>query len=143
MMGCAYFFGTLTYGYLLRSFSVDVLMSKASVSILLIGILFIIVSLLGYFNIAVLLVPIFFILFTIGFIMPASSSLVLSLFPDKVGLCSSLMGFLVSFFTGLTSVLASLLPSDSLIPTAFSYAFCTFIICSNYFLILKNRVEHE
>lgn len=143
IMGCAYFFGTLSYSMLLKHIHVNILVASAFLFILFAALVFVVIAMHGLLNLEAIVIPIFLILFSIGYIMPPASSLALSLFPEKSGLCSSLMGFSVSFFTGFSSIFAGLLKTESLIPVSVVYAVLIFAIFCNYFLILRKHIDHK
>ncbi len=91
IMGIGYFSGSFVGGILATRFSIEFTIRSGIWIQIVTAIIGLIVALI-YFNIAVVIIPLFFILFGVGLIVPTSVGKALALFPELAGSASALFG---------------------------------------------------
>lgn len=74
--------------------------------------------------IEVLLVPLFFMVLTLGVLFPTTTKLALAPFTTNSGSASALLGTLQLLLTFFISAITNLIPADIMILTAYSLVFC-------------------
>lgn len=75
-------------------------------------------------SIDVLLVPLFFIVLTLGVLFPTTTKLALTPFTTNSGSASALLGTLQLLLTFFISAITNLIPADIMLLTAYSLVFC-------------------
>lgn len=88
-------------------------------------------------SIEMLLVPLFFIVLTLGVLFPTTTKLALAPFTTNSGSASALLGTLQLLFTFIISALTNLIPADLLILTAYALLAChlLYLLC---YLVKEN-----
>jgi DHA1 family bicyclomycin/chloramphenicol resistance-like MFS transporter len=126
---CAYVAGSLAGRVLVRKVGVD----RSILIGLTIGIIAAIMAFLASVNFqisfALILIPGLSMFFSTSLILPAASSVAVSLFPGRAGSASALTGFVQISFAGISSAIAAYLYDSTTMPLhAFTLASCTLAI---------------
>lgn len=81
-----------------------------------------------------LLIPIFFIVLTLGVLFPTTTKLALAPFTTNSGSASALLGSLQLLLTFIISAITNLIPLDIIVLTAYSLLACHLLYLSCYFI---------
>ncbi|MBA2654958.1 MAG: multidrug effflux MFS transporter [Gammaproteobacteria bacterium] len=130
LMGVAWFMGTMSNRFLLHIN----LRIKTKVCLLLMTLIVVLMLVLALttFNLYSVTIPTFFLFWVAGILFPNYFAHSLALFPKATGSANALFGSAIFVIAGVSSALATLLKSNSILPLTFAYlmllalCFCIF-----------------
>jgi len=138
-MGMAFFLGNVCNRLLVSKLSGNVLILMGLIGAIVFSTVLLLLGIFDYFNLTVITVPIFLVLFSSGFVLPNCLAKALSLFPHIAGSASAIMGLLFILGTAASTVVASFLKSTSQTPMAITYVILAAAGLLAFWLLLREK----
>lgn len=141
---------TVTLGYLVGSFLAAWLSSRFSYSqsiylglaIYMISVLvFLLFALLGYLNLWVFIVPMFFVMISSSIVYPIATAGSLHPFPKLAGIAGALFGVIVIVSGGVSSLIIAFLSETNQLPLALFMLIAGFIAIMGYFILVTKLAK--
>ncbi|MCK4869738.1 MAG: multidrug effflux MFS transporter [Gammaproteobacteria bacterium] len=139
LLGVAYFSGTICNRYMIGSLQPMKIVFIGLLGVLITSVIFVVASMLIAVNIYLVLVPVFFVMFFVGFILPNMAAKCVRLFPKMAGSASAIYGSLVAGGVFLVTMFATTLHTNSPRPLAITYLVMAIITMSMF--IVCNLIE--
>lgn len=139
VLGCAYFLGALSNRFAANYFPSKSLLLFGLISSLMSGVGMILVGIMFTIDLFVVLIPIFFIFFFIGFIVPNALVQTMTLFSKTAGTASSVFGTVTGIIVFIVTIFGSGLETESQIPLSLTYL--VLLILAMILLLLARKSE--
>jgi MFS transporter, DHA1 family, multidrug resistance protein len=141
LIGAAYFIGSLGNRFLINRYSSQRVTQIGLVMLLLSSLSLLYLAYTVHLNLLIIILPIFGMVLALGFINPNCMTQCLSLFPEKGGTASALLGFSFTTCAALSSFVVSLIKHGGLVSVAWAYLFFVVVQLLLYKLFLANKAK--
>lgn len=138
-VGSAYFVGTIANRILLNYLDTDSIIRIGLIIKLIVASVMVVLTYVLPLSIYLLSIPVFLLVVTQGLTFPNYMSKCMSLFPERAGIASALMGAAVTFSAFILSLITSAIKSTHLMPTAWEYLILAIIITTIYAKMFSER----
>lgn len=136
LITAAYFLGSFTSSRLIRYVSSDRLMIVGSCSLVLVSVVMFLLAMGGTWHSPwVIVIPMFFVMFSIALMYPQCIAGSLHPFPEIAGSAGALFGFMVFIGGTLASMVMSHLPEHSIMPLAAMILIQSILLCVIYYFL--------
>lgn len=136
-VGSAYFVGTLINRILLYRLMLDTIIRIGLIIMTITSFVYLFIAYEITVNIMTITIPLFIIVLAVGLIFPNCMGKCLSLFPEKGGTASSVLGCLFVLCTAITSSIISILKPGTLVPVAWSFVILVILQLLVYWLMFS------
>ena len=140
VMGVAFLIGNTINRMLVPHFPIRYLIMFGLCGSLAFSVVFFVLGFLFPVGLITFVVPIFCVFLLLAFIFPNTMSIAMSLFPERAGAASAMVGFILSGVTALSSVVASFLVSNTQLPMAIAFIVMSVIFFFCYYCLVRRKL---